>query len=352
MIDQSIHKRRIIVDARPKITCGKKNPNGQPMKLNYFNIEAYPELCEEYGDTPAKLIICLPSNEVSEVLQYDFARYGKPAGATKGIKTRVCDGVKCVHRKAEVVLGVKYEAGQESDCVCKDLDPDIDDQKKLMCRADVYLKAFVFSPKRKLYDNPHCMLFATTSANSGDAILSELENIKQVMGGRLIGIPFLLSVKMVERLTERGKESYPLWHLQALGTITQNHAMLEGMEKSKRLLPEPESFSIDESALKETDAHQVIEVEYTVIEDPDGEAPTAAEETVKAKPLDTATGGSLFSVPPADILDSELADIARSREKAKLMSWKQINQKRIDALPADRRAKLLQMFQTEFNLSK
>ena len=203
-------KTRINCDKRGKITTGKKSDKGFPMTTDHFVIDEFPELIEAYGTQPKKLVLFFPTDNILDFFDCNYISYGKET------KIRQCDGQTCIHRINETIAGVSYEAGQESGCICHDLEAD--DKKR--CRYVAYFKAWIADPKLGRVNNPLCYLFQTTSKNSGDTIFSELEKIKALNHGVLRTVPFGLSVEMVSG-REQAKKKFPIWHLQAIGLLNE-----------------------------------------------------------------------------------------------------------------------------------
>jgi hypothetical protein len=202
---------RVSADTRGKIKSGIKNERGLPQSVEYFNIIKFPELVKAYGQKPTMLVVFFPTNRITDFFDCNYILWNKT-----NTKSRFCDGEKCYHRIAEDINGVHYEAGQESPCVCKDMNPEKD--KKKMCSYTAYFKAYVAIPPGKV-ENPMCYLFETGSHNSGENVLSELEKMLVLTNGKLQGVPFMLSVKMVS-----GKDAmtkFPIWTIQPIGLISE-----------------------------------------------------------------------------------------------------------------------------------
>jgi len=202
-------KTRINCDSRGKITTGKKSDKGYPQSTDYFVIDEFPELQVAYGLQPKKLVLFFPSDNIIDFFDCNYVAYGNET------KIRQCNGETCLHRIDENINGIQYKAGQETDCICANMEHN--DKKR--CRYVAYFKAWVADPKLGKVDNPLCYLFQTTSKNSGDTIFSELEKIKALNNGVLRNVPFGLSVEMVSG-REQAKMKFPIWHLQAIGFLT------------------------------------------------------------------------------------------------------------------------------------
>lgn len=100
-----------------KIRLGIKATNAQgqeyPKEVDYFVLP--PELRAKYGDTPTRLPVLFPSNDVDQVLPMRYERW------SRSLLTLACDGTTAVDipkRGPEVVGPCKREAGA-STCVCE-----------------------------------------------------------------------------------------------------------------------------------------------------------------------------------------------------------------------------------------
>ena len=219
---------RVAVDSRGKITSGKKSEKGYPQSLDHFNVSEFPELIKGYGERPQKLVVFFPSDTITDFFDCNYVLYGKDT------KIRSCDGEEAIHRIKEDIGGKHYEAGECSECICKNLDPD--DKKR--CKYSMYLKAFIADPKLRKVNNPLCYLFYTGSKNSGDNIYSEIEKIQALNMGVLRGVPFILEVEMVGG-KEDAKQKFPIWKIHAVGMIDEirerTEYMLDVPEKNKQI---------------------------------------------------------------------------------------------------------------------
>jgi len=212
-------RRRITTDSRDSITTGIKTAEGLPKSLDYFNIEAFPELQRMYGEKPTRLLILMPSNDIADCFDDNFHVWG-----SNGQYKRQCNGDEeaedaCFHRLAEDVNKEHFEPGELSRCLCQYLPDTIVEKGKekrnpLKCQYDMRLSAFVADPETGKIDNPTCYRFTNHSRNSGDAIYSELDKVRtQLTNGVLIGIPFWLSVRMVPGKL-RPQSKFPIWSLE------------------------------------------------------------------------------------------------------------------------------------------
>src|SRR3990167_1580504 len=261
-------RTRIIVDDRGKVTTGRINPaNGYPQSLSYFNLEAFPELQKLYptvsdccrvqpesmGDIgtdkirvcptcmkncnyvgPTELILYFPSNEEADIFDCSLVVYG---GGKNGTKIRSCNGESCIHRINEEVGDQKFAAGEESACVCFSPEGELllpetvkkDGKEKpnpQICRYVAYMKAWVANPSSFKVENPIPFLFHTGSRNSGDNLYSTIKKVLYLSStpnegkpGHLKGIPFKLSVNMVEGKSE-AKKKFPIWELREIGMVS------------------------------------------------------------------------------------------------------------------------------------
>ena len=224
------YRARVMVDPRGKIKTGMKakTPEGKeyPRSLDYFNIAAFPELVEAYGEKPTAFVVKFPSDDPLSFFDCNFEHWGgRKADKEAGTLIRRCDGVTALHRINEQVGGKQYGVGEESPCVCQSLPDTVQKNGKEVpnpdkCKYSAYLKAWIVLPQTGKIDNPKCYLFETHSKNSGDEILSALNSVLFLTKGTLRGIPFSLSVKMVAGKTD-AKQKFPIWSLLPIGTVTQ-----------------------------------------------------------------------------------------------------------------------------------
>jgi hypothetical protein len=214
-----------MVDPRGKIKSGMKAKNSQgveyPKSLDYFNIDKFDELKAAYGEKPAALVVKFPSDELIDFFDCNFELYGGRKGEGEaGTLIRRCDGETCIHRIKESVDDHKgsvkiYAAGEETPCICQD----IDEKDKQRCRYSAYLKAWIVLPQTGNIENPLCYLFETHSQNSGDAIMSAINDVRILTGGTIRGVTFSLAVKMVSGKTD-AKQKFPIWTLLPIGTVS------------------------------------------------------------------------------------------------------------------------------------
>jgi len=212
-------KYRILCDPRGKISSGEKTEKGYPRSLPYFNITAFPELIEAYGEQPEELYLFFPSDNITDFFDCEYNLYG-----SNNQKKRSCDGVTCIHRIPEEINGKSYKAGEESPCVCQSLPED----DKNRCKYVAYLKAWIALPDTWKIENPLCYLFMTHSKNSGDAIYSELDKIRTLAGGCLRGVQFKINVRMVSGRKD-AKERFPIWSLQSVGMVSEIRQQAAGL---------------------------------------------------------------------------------------------------------------------------
>ena len=206
--------QRIAVDRRGKITTGKKSEKGYPQSLDYFNISAFPELVQEYGEKPERLVIMFPTSNIEDFYSTEYNMWG--GKGDKPIKKRQCDGELCTHKVTEMINGIEYLAGTVSACVCKSL-PEGDKQR---CKCYMGMKAFIVHRDGKIH-NPICYMFESHSVNTADNLYSQISNISALTDNRMRGVPFILSVRMVDTITDGQKRRYPVWDIQPFGSIPQ-----------------------------------------------------------------------------------------------------------------------------------
>lgn len=195
---------RLNCDKRGRITSGIKTDKGYPKAVDYFVVEDFPEIVAEYGNQPKKLIIAFPVNDIISLFDCNYVLYGNQT------KIRQCDGERCVHRIDEEINGIKYKAGEESECICEKLE----DDDKRRCKAIMYLKAWILRKDGSLL-SPNIYLFQSGSENSASNIYSELEKVRFLNSEILQHIPFGLSVEMMGSKDE-AKKKFPIWNLQAI----------------------------------------------------------------------------------------------------------------------------------------
>lgn len=212
-------KMRIAYDPRGKISTGKSGPEGQPVKLDHFDVTDFPELVKMYGDKPTMLIVMLPTDQPTDFITYRFDKWAKTKDG-KSVMVRFCDGDVCVHRIVETLAGRTYEAGEESECVCAELEED----DKQRCRHHFTMKAWVCDPETFAIKSTLCYLFDNHSVNSAEQILSEVKKIQMLTGGRIAMIPFELSVKMVSG-TDEAKKTFPIWSLRSVYMLDRVRAL-------------------------------------------------------------------------------------------------------------------------------
>jgi len=199
---------KIACDPRGNISSGHKTEAGYPESLDYFNISKFPELIEAYGEKPTALVLFFPTNRITDFLDCNYQLWGK-----NNKLIRSCDGEKCLHRINEEVNGKKYAAGEETECICNQLPAE--DKKR--CRFSGWFKAFVALPRIGKIDNPMPYRFVTGSHHSMENVISELEKMLVLNNGVLIGVPFMLTVKMVSGIDNR---KFPIWNLFPIGTLS------------------------------------------------------------------------------------------------------------------------------------
>lgn len=212
-------KIRISRDIRGKITSGTKSNNGNgkeyPVSLDHFNINPFEELRRVYGEKPDRLLLYFPTNEIEDWFSSEYSLWGGKAGPP--IKKRSCDGNKCHFNVNEEIQGNSYPAGLETSCICKVLQLQSTDKNSCGCYTG--FKAFVADPNDGRILHHICYLFQTMSKNSGDALISELYKVSKITSGKFVGVPFVLSVKMVNTVVDGQKKKYPIWSIQVFGDM-------------------------------------------------------------------------------------------------------------------------------------
>lgn len=197
-------KMRIARDMRGKITSGNRNKdeNEHPKSLPYFNLGEFPELQAIYGDKPERILVVFPTDNIEDFYSTEYSLWGTGKGGMK-IKKRSCDGETCLDCITR----------EESPCLCAEM-------PERECKCYMSLKAFVVNPTNGLIVNFAPTLFESHSVNTADAIYRGLEIIYIMTGGKLKGIPFVISVEMVEMLNEKGnKTKFPIWKIQVATSI-------------------------------------------------------------------------------------------------------------------------------------
>jgi hypothetical protein len=204
---------RILTDRRKKITTGYKGLSAKgieiPKKTNGFvfaNPETgevyFEELIEFYGNIAQRVYIMFPSNNITDFFNDDFGLW-----TSTNQRRRRCNGEECEHMIDEVIQGTKYEAGTESECVCKKhklFETEDKELSKLKCGLDMYLKAYILHPETGKIISPTCYMFYSGSENTADNLRSQLDNLK-----KLEGIPFALSVVS----HKKGDRSFTIWEM-------------------------------------------------------------------------------------------------------------------------------------------
>ena len=276
----ALKRNKINVDKRGKISTGIKAVNDKgveyPKAVDYFVIDEFPELLKAYGTKPTKLVLFFPSNEIEDFFQADMVLYG-------GNQTliRKCNGNdECIHRVDEEIefedgFKKKFVAGEFSECVCKSMPKTIKKNGKevnnpKLCRIAMYMKAFVADCKTGKIENPLCYLFYSGSRNTAENIYSELVKIRNLMGGKLMNIPFGLSVEMVAGKT-MSKQKFPIWNLQVLGTMSQlRYAMDNFLFDYKEIMRigTGENRQLPEGITKEEE-NKIIDETFNSIEEAD-----------------------------------------------------------------------------------
>lgn len=218
---------RIPCNSNGSITSGikaisKTTGKEYPKAVDYFVINDFKELVASYGDKPNKLVIFFPTNNPADFLDMNYVLYGSNQQLI-----RKCDGESCFHRIDNEIEQAKFKAGQTTPCICKQYE--LEDGHKKKCHIFFWMKAFIGDLKLGKVDSPMPYLFKTGSKNSAENIISEIKNILNLTNGNIIGIPFGLSVEMISG-SKDAKTKFPIWKLQALGSITQIKQWNENMQ--------------------------------------------------------------------------------------------------------------------------
>lgn len=236
--------QKILANPTSPITSGIKSPDGYPQSVEHFVVDDYPELLVAYGQRPKALLIMFPSDDI---FQFVISEKNKYATTKTGedVKMRYCDGATC-HIKVETsIKGNRYEAGKDYPCVCaanKLFDIEKPKGELVPCSDFFHFTAWIIGPAGN-FVNSQPYRFLSHSPNTRNNIFTTLSTVSQLTApedeeviaqdgicnnGRLLGIMFALTVKMVRD----GKKRYPIWSLHPVGN---KDALLEAA--NKRMLP-------------------------------------------------------------------------------------------------------------------
>ena len=232
---------KVSFDPKGNISSGHKNQDGLPESLDYFNISKFPELIEGYGEKPTALVLFFPTNRITDFLDCNNRLWGRT-----NTMIRSCDGERCFHRIAEELEGLKCKAGEDTECWCKKLN--LPSNHKKRCHYNGWFKAYVLLPNLRKVDNPMPYRFITGSHNSIENVMSALESMLVLTKGNLIGVPFVLTVKMVAGVD---KAKFPIWNLFPIGTLSgieERGRMLELTSKDSALIPESRQLEAGKAA--------------------------------------------------------------------------------------------------------
>lgn len=198
-------KNKVNSDPRGAITSGYMGKDGLPKKSFYFLFEnpetkepIFPELLKLYGDKCSEIYLTFPTNDFVEYFTADMNKWGKTNN-----RTRTCDTHNCTVFIDCEFGGKKYSAGDTTHCICKAHNL-AETDKKLLCKCDMMLKAYILHPTTFKIISPLCYKFFSHSINSTENIMSELEKHKVFRG-----LPFVLSVKEVKKQNF----TFPIWNL-------------------------------------------------------------------------------------------------------------------------------------------
>lgn len=352
MIDTAKMPLKLACYKHAKIKSGKKGKSSKgkdiPMKLDYFNIVKFPELLEEFGDKPKRIPIILPLDDINSFYTFHMAKWGMSKGKEKGVEMRRCNLTTCLHRGNYEIKGRKFSAGETTECICQSalLNKEVEDDAKKMCRADLQLKAFIFIPTKKRIDSPLAYIFESHSINSGINILSALTQLQEAMkpinGGRIAGMPMILSVNMVSREGDLSN-TYPIWSLEPVATLTRMGEWSEAMEDENKLLKM--DFSINE-------VQGGLELAEGTSEEESGETISIeTPEDDRIFPFEEKKSEVEPKVIPADYhrLKKELTEMPDKVSKSTLIEWKKTNEIAITGLPDSLMAEIWNLLTEEIH---
>ena len=210
---------RVQSDQRGKITSGRRGKSGRPEKLDHFNISKFHELMEVYGEKPQKLIVYFPSNNLHDFIHDELNIYvsSQEGNGEGGVKVLRCDGETCEFFADKTIAGVNYKAGTRRKCVCATLTDEERKAEKYLCKVYHTFKAFIARPEG-IVISPIPYLFQNRAEISSANIISSLEMTWQLTHGKLVGVPFVLTCKMIKK----PGITFPVWNLQpAIATIPE-----------------------------------------------------------------------------------------------------------------------------------
>ena len=201
-----------------------------------------------------------PVDSVDDFLFSEWNRWVETRNGKK-MKMRTCNRETCTMNMDCDFGGKHYQAGEQYACVC--LAHDL--PAKQACSPYFSIKLFVCDPTSGAVLNVMPYRFENHSVNSRDAVVSELEKIVTFTAGHLVGIRFVLSVKMVEQ-HGKVKKIFPVWALQALGSPTQvlsmaQNRMLPINEASARAMLEPGQLALPSGIEENNSPAPGIEIE-------------------------------------------------------------------------------------------
>lgn len=216
-------QRRINTDSRGSITTGRL-VNNRPRSTEHFVVDDFAELIAAYGKEPKKLAIMFPSNDP---LDWLFSRHSdsiKNKETGNMFTRRYCDGTTCHFNMDMKVCGRQYQADQEVACLCYDESLNLADDEK--CKLYTAMKAYVVHPINGVIIHHMAYKFENHSIYSTGNILSEIEKVLAFTGGKIMGVMFVLSCRMVDKPGKQLKK-YPLWNIEPIGSIDQIRARAE-----------------------------------------------------------------------------------------------------------------------------
>ena len=256
---------RLTSDQRGKIKSGKLGRNKAdtfdiPVSLDHFNVEDFPEIQDSYGKEPKELVVFCPTDNIEDFFFDKFGCYG--GSKENPVLKRSCDGETCIHRINENLAGQQFVAGEEGNCICDALPEKIEKDGKMkanpeLCRYVCDVKLYVAIPPTYKVINPACYIFETGSENSGGNILSELEKISKLNMGRLYGVPFRISVRMLSG-KEDAKQKFPIWDFAMVGMLTD---LKPDRMLTQGFVPDPNRVELPQSTNTEVPLFDVLESE-------------------------------------------------------------------------------------------
>lgn len=250
-------RRRIACDKRGKITTGNrgKDEKENPRSWDCFNLIDFPELKRIYGEQPTKLLIMFPTDNVEDFYSTEYSLWG----GTKEfpVKKMYCDGETCTDGVTKKKIGP----------CCR-----LADHSREKCEHGMVpymgLKAYVLDTNGNAVNFVPYM-FESHSVNTADALYTSIEDTHRKLGGKLVGVPFLLSVEMVQKLDENSKKKrFPIWSIQPAGPAARMYELaqqaaipIEGMEVP-RVKALGAGAAMQQEVMDKTEAIKIIKMWY------------------------------------------------------------------------------------------